>query len=127
MTDDRSLWVSISSWRLRPPPEDDVESPRDLFDRYIHEVVPQIEPYLSDKGLVSSWAVRTGPNVVTYVGVFTSEEALRDTWSWGRSTQELRDLFDTYLEFIRRDVGPLTEVFHIGSRWQFGAAPGNDD
>jgi hypothetical protein len=64
---------------------------------------------------------------VIYVGVFSSEEAMRDTWSWGRSTQEPRELFDTYLEFIRPDVGPLIEVFHIGSRWQFSVPAGNDD
>ena len=127
MTDDRSLWVSISSWRLRPPPDEEADSPRDLYERYIDDVVPKIEPYLYDKGLVSSWAVRTEANVLTYIGVFSSEEAMHDTWSWGRSTQELRDLFDTYLEFIRRDVGPLTEVFHIGSRWQFGPPPRDED
>lgn len=119
MTDAGALWVSISSWRLRSLPSDSLDHPPDLFRRYLRDVVPQINATLQDKGLISSWLVRTGEDTMSYVGVYASEDALRELWEWAATDSELRQLFADYLEPIRHEHGPLTDVFHLGSRWRY--------
>lgn len=130
MTNDGGLWVSISSWRLRPVPADAYadydDAPIDLYQRYIDEALPRIATHLQDKGLISSWAVRTGDDQFTYIGVYTSKAAMDEMWALSRQSDELRELFDTYLDGIRHEAGPMTDVFHIGSRWQF-IDPNADD
>jgi hypothetical protein len=119
MSDAGSLWVSISSWRLRALSSDDPVHPPDPFQRYVHDVVPRINAVLYDKGLISSWLVRTGAHTMTYVGVYTSEEALQELWAWAASDPEFGQLFEDYLEPIHHETGPLTDVFHLGSRWRY--------
>jgi hypothetical protein len=124
MSNRNALWVSINAWRLLPPQttsssEDGASVPIDLYQRYLDEAVPLIALHLQDKGLISSWAVRTAADQFTYIGVYTSEEAMHEMWAVSRSIDELRELFDAYVEPVRHEEGPLTDIFHIGSRWQF--------
>ena len=57
--DSGSLWVSISAFRLLPASSTVGGPPVDLYQRYAREALPAIIPYLQDKGLISSWVVRT--------------------------------------------------------------------
>lgn len=119
MANEGSLWVSISCFRLLPPQDAAGTSGTDLYRRYANEALPRIVPHLQDKGIVSSWVVRTAEDEVTYIGVYASEAAMQELWGWASQTDEVRDHFNSYLELIRHEGGPLTDVFRISSRWQF--------
>jgi hypothetical protein len=119
MTTEGFLWVSMSSWRLRPQSESGTPL-SDPFQHYLDEIVPEVNAHLQDKGLVSGWIVRTAEDTLTYIGVYTSQEAHDDLWRWARESDEVRSLFELYLEPIRHEAGPLMDVFRLGNRWSFG-------
>ena len=119
MTSDGSAWVSISSWLLRRPQSENGDGPIDMYAQFVRDVRDRIEPNLQDKGILSSWAVRTGEDVLTYISVYASQEAMDEFWSWARGQEGLRQAFGGYVTLIRHESGPLTDMFHLGSRWQF--------
>ena len=123
MTSDGSAWVSISSWRLRQPLSANGHGPVDLYTRFVRDVRDRIEPNLQDKGILSSWAVRTRNDELTYISVYASKEAMDDFWAWARGQDGLREAFGDYVAMIRHESGPLTDMFHLGSRWQFPDVP----
>jgi hypothetical protein len=125
MADSGALWVSISSWRIRAAATAD-QTAGDPFERFLGEAVPVINSALLDKGVVSSWVVRTGERALTYVGVYTSRVAMEEVWAWAREDGEFRPLFDHWLELVSRDSGPLTDVFHLGNRWQYPIRPSRE-
>jgi hypothetical protein len=123
MASDGSAWVSISSWQLRQPSSGNELGPDDLYARFVRDVRDRIEPNLQDKGNLSSWAVRTGDDVLTYISVYASQEAMEEFWTWARGQDDLRLSFGEYVTLIRHESSSLTDMFHLGDRWQFPDIP----